>query len=223
LISDIGLKIPSLDVNIEGLNHEWIDELRRMAPNSPDGQKRIEVISSPLVYRLRIGDERGATWVEDSLDVVWLCGVKPRRKGSPEDAYAQFPRLHERGEFLPSADDYRRDESEKVIGYFKKLSEELLVTLLEARLNPGTEICRDLDDWLPCRLIVTHGGGYEEIWCALGIRVSDGRINKPQLRDLLFGDLALLLPDAEFEVRADWPSGNVDWFESVRFGIRSSD
>jgi hypothetical protein len=224
LQEDLGLAIPGLNVDLGLLDHHWLRELVRVTPDSPVGQKRIESIETPLVYRLRIANERGATWVEDAKEIVWLCAVKPRRDGSDEDAYVQIPRLHSRGDLLPNQDDGLRDDAENVTRYFKVLSDHLRVVLLEAQLKSGVEIRRNLDDWLPCRMLVmSDSDAVEEIWCALGIVVTDGRKNKPELRELLFANLAQFLPDAEFEIRSDWPSGPVEWFECVRLGLRETD
>ena len=47
-----------------------MDELRRVAPTSPTGQKRILSIDHPLVYRIRVSSERGATWLDEPRSIV---------------------------------------------------------------------------------------------------------------------------------------------------------
>jgi len=55
LTEDLGSEIPGLDVGIGDIEGAWLDELRRIAPVSPQGQKRILAIVQPVVYRLRVG------------------------------------------------------------------------------------------------------------------------------------------------------------------------
>ena len=43
---------------------------------------------------------------------------------------------------------------------------------------------------------------------------------RDQLRDILFAALENRFPDAAFEVRGDWPAGQVGWWEVVRLGLR---
>jgi hypothetical protein len=59
----------------------------------------------------------------------------------------------------------------------------------------------------------------EEIWCALSTRATQGAQVRDELRDILFAALEAHFPDAIFEVRADWPTGQVEWWETVRLGL----
>ena len=87
----VGLTILSaLDVDLGELDHPWLDELRRVAPTAPLGQKRILSIGWPLVYRLRASSHRAATWVDEEHGIVWLCAVHWREEVSDDDAYAWF-------------------------------------------------------------------------------------------------------------------------------------
>jgi hypothetical protein len=126
LSEDLGLSIPALEVDLSDLDHPWMDELRRIASASPLGQKRVLSIDRPLIYRLRDSSHRAATWVDEVHGIVWLCGVHRREKGSEDDAYAWFARLHAAGELLPSDDDRLRDRAEAVIRLQRGLTAELL-------------------------------------------------------------------------------------------------
>jgi hypothetical protein len=61
---DLELNIASVDVDLGALDHPLIAEERRVASTAPRGQTRILAIEHPLVYRLRHGRWRGATWLE---------------------------------------------------------------------------------------------------------------------------------------------------------------
>jgi hypothetical protein len=114
LTEDLDLELPRLDVDLGELDHPWLDELRRTAPTSPTGQKRVLAIAHPLIYRLRVSSSRGATWVDEEHSIVWLCAAGRREEGSDEDAFAWFADLHTRGALLPSSPGWRRRERDLV-------------------------------------------------------------------------------------------------------------
>lgn len=72
LREDLGLERPPVEVDLPGLDHPLIAEARRLAPAAPRGQKRILSIEHPLVYRLRHGRWRGATWLEADDARFWF-------------------------------------------------------------------------------------------------------------------------------------------------------
>jgi hypothetical protein len=220
LTEDLGFEVPGLDVGMGDIEDGWLDELRRIAPASPQGQKRILAIAQPMVYRLRVGSFRGATWVDEGNGIVWLCAVHRREQDSDDDAYAWFVGLHANGRLLPSEDDGLRDRAEAVIRLQRGLTAGLLQLVDDALSHRGTELAADLGGYLPCRVLVLAGGGVEEIWCALSCRAADGTHVRDQLRDILFAALERRFPDAAFEVRGDWPAGQVGWWEVVRLGLR---
>jgi len=121
---------------------------------------------------------------------------------------------------LPSADDRLRDQVEGVTRLQHGLRATLSQLADDALGQRGTELRADLGDYLPCRVLVLERGGVEEIWCALSTRAVDGSHVLDRLRDILFADLEAHFPGAVFETRADWPTGELAWWEVVRFGLR---
>jgi hypothetical protein len=220
LTEDLGLDVPALGMDLGDIDHLWLDELRRIAPRSPQGQKRILAIAQPLVYRLRVSSARGVTWVDEEQGIVWLCAVHRREQGSDDDAYAWFANLHVGGQLLPSEDDRLRDRAEAAIRLQRELNAELLHLVDDALAHKGTELATDLGGYLPCRVLVMASGGVEEIWCALSSRATDRTHVPDRLRDILFAALERHFPDAVFEVRHDWPTGEVGWWEVIRLGLR---
>ena len=212
--------MPGLEVDLGELDHPFMDELRRVAPASPAGQKRILSIDHPLVFRIRVSSERGATWLNDERNIVWLCAAHRREQDSDTDAYAHFAELHASGQLLPGADDDLRDRAEAAIRLQRGLTADLLELVDLALTDDGIEHHRDLGDWLPCRALVRHDGSIQEIWCALSVRGTDEAFIPAPVRDLLFAALEDHVAPALFEVRNDWPTGNVEWFEVVRLGLR---
>lgn len=220
LVEDLGISLPALDVDLGELDDPWLDELRRTAPKSPLGQKRILSIDRPLVYRLRYSSERAATWLDEEHGIVWLLAVHRREEGSGDDAYAWFAKLHTDGELLPSDDDRLRDRAEAVIRLQRGLTSDLLRLVDDALARTGTELGACLGNYLPCRVLVSYGGDIQEIWCAISVRAADGTNVGDKLRNILFAALEAHFPDAIFEVRSDWPMGHVGWWEAVRLGLR---
>lgn len=220
LVDDLGIEVPGLDVDLADVDHPLLQEVRRLAPASPQGQKRILAIDHPLIYRIRVSDYRGATWVDEVRNIVWLCAARAREEGSDEDGYRYFQHLHEQGNLFPTGDDYLRDRAEGVIRLQRGLTAELLALVDQALATPGNEYVQDLGGWLPCRVLVLESGGLQEIWCALGTRAVDGTGVKPRLRDLLFAGLERRIAPAIFEPRTDWPTGPVGWAEVVVLGLR---
>jgi hypothetical protein len=214
LVGDLGLELPELAVDLGEIDHPWLAELRRIAPTSPTGQKRILSIAQPVVYRLRVSTERGATWIDD--DGV----VRRREDGSDSDAFAWFAQLHASDRLLPTDDDHLRDQAEEVLRLHRRLTLDLFELVDRAFADRGTECATDLDGWLPARVLVIQGGGVEEIWCGLCVRATDGAFIRPELRDVLFASLEAHVSPAVFEARDDWPTGDIAWYESVRLGLR---
>jgi hypothetical protein len=224
LVHDLGLELPALDVDLGTVKHLLIDELRRLAPTSPKGQKRILSIDHPLGYRLRVSTYRGATWVDERDEgervIVWLCAAHRREAGSDDDAYTYFASLHTSRELLPDDDDRLRDRAEAAIRLQRGLTTDLLRLFDLAVLHRGTEERADLGSWLPVRILVLQQEGVEEIWCALSVRGTDDSFIPAAVRDLLFVSLEDHVSPALFEARDDWPVGDIEWFEVVRLGMR---
>lgn len=219
LVEDLGIELPELATDLGELDDPWVVELRRIAPTSPTGQKRILAIDRPLVYRLRIASERGATWIDDD-GIVWLCAVRRREDGSDDDAFEWFEELYRNGRLLPTGDDRLRDEAEEAIRSFRRLRREVFELVDRARGDPEGEHQSDLDGWLPARAIVHRDEVVEEIWCAISMRAVDGNFIRDQIRDLLFAALEEHLAPVELEARSDWPAGAVESYEAVRLGLR---
>lgn len=218
LREDLGLEVPTVEVDLGGIDHPLVAEARRLAPTSPRGQKRVLSIEHPLVYRLRHGRWRGATWLEADAGRFWLCAAAQREQGSPDDAYDFFAGLHEAGRLLPDADDRLRDALERNARVIDAAAAEISDLLAEASSRRGRDLLIRFGELVEARVHVSSAG--DEVWVAIATQADDGRFVDERLRDVLF---RLVFDAARAEVwepRADWPSGPLSWFEVARLGLR---
>jgi hypothetical protein len=218
LREDLEMEVPPVELDLGSLNHPLLGEARRLAPTSPRGQKRILSIERPLVYRLRHGRWRGATWLEAEAARFWLCAGALREEGSGEDAYEVFAALHRAGRLLPDGDDRLRDELERNARIIDDAADSISFILADALNHRDRDVTACFGGLVGVRLHVTAPG--EEVWVAIATQAVDGRFVEERLRDVLFG-LVLDAAEAElWEPRADWPSGELAWFEVARLGLR---
>jgi hypothetical protein len=218
LREDVGLDVPPVEVDLGAMDHPLIAEARRVAPTAPRGQKRVLSIGRPLVYRLRHGRWRGATWLEADAGRFWLCAAAQREAGSPDDAYELFAALHAAGRLLPDDDDRLRDALERNVRVIDSAAAEIPVLLARANARRGRDVTARLGELVDMRLQVSLAG--DEVWVAIATQAADGRFVEERLRDVLF---RLVFDVARAEVsepRADWPSGSLAWFEVARLGLR---
>lgn len=221
LTEDLGISLPSEDVDLGEIDHPLTAETRRLAPLSPEGQKRVLAIDDRLVYRVQFSDRRGATWVDEENQIVWLLGAGDRREGSAEDAYVYFEELHRAGRLMPTPKDYMRDRVEGAARIITRIAEEAQEFLGQARVRPGTELAVVLVESVEARLYVELTEGLQEIWLAVSTRDRQGCGVNLRLRDLIFVSFEQAAGGAEWEPRADWPTGELHWFEVARLGLQS--
>jgi len=217
---DLGLDVPPVEVDLGYLDHALLAEARRVTPAAPRGQKRILAIEHPLVYRIRHGRWRGATWIETDAGRLWLCAGAQREEGSGDDAYEYFGALHNAGRFLPNEDDQLRDALERNARIIDAATEAVPEGLADALARRGRDVALRFGELVDARLHATTAG--DEVWVAIATQAVDGRFVDERLRDVLFR-LVFDAAEAElWEPRADWPSGELAWFEVARLGLRDA-
>lgn len=126
--------------------------------------------------------------------------------------------LHRAGRLLPDDDDRLRDALERNVRIIDDAANSIASVLAEAFDHRGRDVAVSFGGLIDTRLHVIAPG--EEVWVAIATQAADGRFVEERPRDVLFG---LVLAAAETELReprADWPSGELAWFEVARLGLR---
>lgn len=214
LLEDLQLELPSLEVDLGTLEHPLLDEARRVAPQAPVGQTRILSIPHPLVFRVRHGRWRGATWVEQDAERFWLLAGAQREQGSSDDAFEVFEALYDRGLLLPGSDDELRDRAE-VTARILHAGQELIPVWL-GELALGEDARLDLAEGVAIR---AYRSSQDEIWVAVPTRTDGGATVNARIGMLLFAICEEAIGPAESEPRPDWPSGALAWYEAARFYV----
>ncbi len=121
---------------------------------------------------------------------------------------------------MPDGDDRPRDALERNARIIDAASGSIDFVLGEASDRRDGDMAVSFAGLIDARLHVGASG--EEVWVAIATQATDGRFVEERLRDVLFG-LVLTAAEAEpWEPRADWPSGELAWFEVARLGLRES-
>jgi phytoene dehydrogenase-like protein len=149
--------------------------------------------------------------------------VFPGHDGEPSTltAYEHFAGLREAGRLLPDDDDRLRDALERSARVIDAAAELIPQALASALARRGRDVTLRFGKLVEARLHATRAG--DEIWVAIATQAADGRFVDDRLRDVLFR-LVFDAAEAElWEPRADWPSGELAWFEVARLGLREPD
>jgi hypothetical protein len=122
------------------------------------------------------------------------------------------------GRLLPDDDDRLRDVLERNARIIDAAADSIPAALAEAFDQPDRDVAVSLGGLIEARIHATAPG--EEVWIAIATQATDGLFVDERLRDVLFG-LALAAAGAVlWEPRADWPSGELAWFEVACLGLR---
>jgi hypothetical protein len=203
--------------------HPLVEEARRLAPGAPKGQKRIAAIKSPLVYRIRHGRWRGATWLDSQRGVFWLLAAETREEGSRDDAYAHFEGLHDRGLLLPGDEDQLREDAEEVGRLLARIEADISACLAAAREHHGSTDRHRLANFADVMLLVEQRQGLEELWVAVPKLDVRGEGIRAEIRNLIFGMVERETGPAEWDWVSvqDWPNEELPWwYEAARLGLR---
>jgi hypothetical protein len=168
---DLEFGIPPVEVDLGALDTRSWRRRGAVAPAAPRGQKRILAIEHPLVYRLRHGRWRGATWLETDEGRFWVCAGGGGPAGSAEDAYEHFIALHDAGRLLPDDDDRLRDALERNARIIDADAAAIPQALGDSLTRRGRDVGLRVGDVVDARLHASAGG--DDIWVAIRERAPD--------------------------------------------------
>lgn len=142
---------------------------------------------------LHIGRERAVTVWDEEQDVCWLVAYSATHATHEKrDAYQHFMALGDRGEILPTADDYELLDEVATENLIDGISAAGLSLYEEARSTPGSEVQFSYQEGTALvlvDLIVIDGHTCEEGWISITFPVST-----PITPDVAIDIIALLLP-----------------------------
>jgi hypothetical protein len=177
-------------------------------------------IEHPMVYRLRHGRWRGATWVNEDAGIVWLLGAAQREEDSPDDAFEVFEGLHGDGRLLPNEEDHLRDRVEGAARLVGAIEENVPPVLTAARSRPGQETRAAVAAGLSVCVFVRGSEGVEEVWVAVPVRDEHGAQVPERVRNVVFAAFELACGGQACETRYDWPTRKLQQYEVVRLYLR---
>ena len=162
---DLDRPLPSFEVELhEAVDHPLLDEMRRLAPDAPTGQKRILAIRGTMVYRVQQSRWRGASWLDTKQPVFWLCAAETREEGSVDDAYEHFARLHDAKRLLPEHRDALRLKGESIARLVAVARDEAPRLVADARNRVGRDMPFLLAGEVRGRV---HASSDDELWVAV--------------------------------------------------------
>jgi hypothetical protein len=120
----------------------------------------------------------------------------------------------------PDDDDGLRDALERNTRNIDAAAAILPEALADALARRGRDVALGFGEFVDGRLHATAAG--DEIGVAIATQAADGRFVDERLGDVIFR-LVFDAAEAElWEPRADWPSGELAWFEVARLGLREA-
>lgn len=147
------------------------------------------------VRSLHVSSARAVTAWDEGTDTCWLLAYNDyHRNGEPDDAYNVFNELYDRGELLPTEDDWYQAllaDEDFVLHQFRESGERLLE---QARREPGKEAFESFTDGghqvICVDLVIATDGRAEQGWIGVTLP-QDEHLSDDQVYDLV----VQLLPD----------------------------
>lgn len=128
------LKEAPRDLCGEAETNQALRKLCTFCTLQPAGTERLQAITDFWIGKVPIGNQyRIVTWHDREFDIVWLLGFGLKLGGERRNVYEQIAALHERGDLLPTVDDYEiyfRDRDSRAI---PRMIFELQALLTRAR------------------------------------------------------------------------------------------
>lgn len=219
---DLGLALPTFDVDLCRYEHPILRKTRDLAPQL-HSLGRLLCVQNPICYKFPFGRSRCGAWREPETStfcrphMTWLMGVGTRARGDIRDAYEHFAALHRKGVLFPTeAQDVKRYGAEFYWRVLHAAWSDANFHLKRLDANPNTDIPFILDGEVPMRMHQREVDGVVETWMALDQRGWDKTVNAAELRAAIFRVFA---EEAHWELEGEtdiWADNKrLQWWESA--------
>lgn len=154
-------------------NLEIVKALVTKRSDGPTDTRQVAPLTSGrTVYRLAVGHRhRGATWHDETHDVVWLLAYHPHEFEDQGDAFPYFKGLDAKGELLPTESDYTQLFVERAKRFALTVPQQAQDLLGRARLDHGREhravLGGEVGAGVEVTLEVIEGGAFEDVYVAM--------------------------------------------------------
>jgi hypothetical protein len=156
-------------------DEDWREHLTRVSALAAFDERRsqrVGILPVP-VFTLHSAEDRGATWYDDQEDIVWLLAV------APNHGYDYFPHLAQRGQLLPTEDDYLELEADLPDRFeLERIGRHAREIRTEATARPGEVVDGVLGNRVLIRVCVEVGEPHL-LTVALSQRVIPGNGRMP--------------------------------------------
>jgi hypothetical protein len=170
------LDVDPAKASIEKLRSKWkiVGKFADLRSSLPDGQEPFRSAVGSDVFTLHSGRQRGATWYDREYRVVWLLGFGIHREGDHNDSYNRIEWLDERGQLMPTVEDYEALIRDRHAQLLPTMVAEARALLSRARSAPGQVHSALLNCGVSISLyverLIEEGGGLEEFHLAISTK-----------------------------------------------------
>lgn len=158
LTEDLNLRLPDPQVQRRAdLDHPALQELRRLAPSTPQGQKAIAQLHDHGFhgFRLRFSNHRGCTWHDGNEDIVWLLAYALHQGGDEDDCYNYFEDLYSSQLLTPTNADVQAVRLEQLFhAQVPRFGKEVAGAIQDALYSPEVVVELDNEALLPVKVRV---------------------------------------------------------------------
>lgn len=182
--------------------HDVVEAFVARRSQNPEGAEttRLPSTTGVVVFNLHVGRWRALTWHDQDDDIMWLLGAGWHESGSIDDAYAVLKRRDERGDLLPTEQDYLDILPPASPDFISRVIEQCSELMARAHERPNEEVRTFIGDVVDAsamvELVVIAAEQLREIWIAIRLPPRE----RDDLRlpsEWLTLVVAALLPDAD--------------------------
>ena len=135
---------------VTGPEHPALEKFAEQRTEDPEPRDDAIGETHHQLHKLRVGQDRGATWYDRDTGCVFLVAFRFHRSGESTDFYRRVPAEWAAGKLAPTDVDYEQLAIWRANKWFRELRDEFGPALLaeaqqEAREGAVSEILHDLE------------------------------------------------------------------------------